>query len=99
MKAVELGCYDIVKELDKAEGTDFRTKNRYGSTLIEIARKNNHAEMVEFLKQRNKKVERCTRPVLQDRFSVWKSWLVFQTVTSLILVNLIGLMMKRKWKE
>ena len=57
MIAVELGCYDIVKELDKAEGTDFRTKNRYGSTLIEIARKNNHAEMVEFLNQRKNKVE------------------------------------------
>jgi len=57
MRAVEHGCYDIVKELENVEGTDFRTKDRHGSTLIEIARKNNQAEIVEFLKQKNKKVE------------------------------------------
>jgi len=57
MRAVENGCYEIVKELDKVEGTDFRTKDRHGSTLIEIARKNDHVEIVEFLQLRNKKVE------------------------------------------
>ena len=57
LKAVDLGWYDIVKELEKIEGTDFRTKDRFGSTLIEIAKNDDHAEMVEFLEQRNKKVE------------------------------------------
>jgi len=57
MKAVQFCSYYVLKELEKVEGADFRTKDRYGSTLIEIARRNNHAEIVEFLKQRNIKVE------------------------------------------
>jgi len=56
MIAVERGNLDIVKELDK-EGTDFRVKDRLGRTLIEIARKNNNDEMLEYLIDRNKQVD------------------------------------------
>jgi len=55
MRAVYCGQLEIVKELDKVEGTDFRTKDRYGKTLK--ARNKYHAEMVEFLKHRSNKVE------------------------------------------
>ena len=39
MVAVKKGHLDIVKELDKVEGTDFRPKDNCGDTLIEVARK------------------------------------------------------------
>ena len=47
-----MGHLDIVKELDM-EGTDYHTKNMYGTTLIEMARKRNKAEVFEYLMQRS----------------------------------------------
>ena len=51
MKAVWKGHLDIVKELDM-EGTDYNTKNKYGTTLIETARRRNKDEVLEYLIQR-----------------------------------------------
>ena len=54
MMAVYNGCLDIVKELDK-EGTDFFIKDFEGTTLIETARrKEDRAEVLEYLLERNK---------------------------------------------
>ena len=53
MVAVIYGQLNIVKELDR-EGTDFFTKDRYGATLIDMARRRNHDEVLEYLKERNK---------------------------------------------
>lgn len=51
MKAVWKGHLDIVKELD-IEGTDYNTKNKYGTTLIETARMRNKDKVLEYLIQR-----------------------------------------------
>jgi len=56
-KAVKAGYLDIVKELDKVEGTDFHTKDSQGDTLVEVARRCGHDEVVEYLVERNKKVD------------------------------------------
>ena len=53
MRAVHGGHLDIVKALDK-EGTDFLTKHRHGSTLVEMARMKEHAEVWEYLIERPK---------------------------------------------
>ena len=53
MWAVIRGYLDIVKELDR-EGTDFFTKDRDGTTLIEMARREDHVEVLKYLKQRPK---------------------------------------------
>ena len=53
MMAVCFGLLDIVKELDR-EGTDFFTKDRDGTTLIEMARGMNRAKVLEYLIKRNK---------------------------------------------
>ena len=53
MMAVYCGHLDIVKELDR-EGTDFSTKYGDGTTLIEMARKKDHAEVLKYLKDRPK---------------------------------------------
>ena len=53
---VHRGYLDIVKELDR-EGTDFSTKYRDGTTLIEVARmarRRNHVEVLEYLMERPK---------------------------------------------
>ena len=42
-----------MKELDR-EGTDFFTKNRYGTTLIDMARIMNKAAVLEYLMERPK---------------------------------------------
>merc|ERR1719481_497926 len=55
MMAVKSDSLDVVKELDKVEGTDFRTTDIFGRTLIDIS---GSSEMWEFLVERNKKVER-----------------------------------------
>ena len=53
MRAVMEGNLDILKELDM-EGTDFSTKYKYdGTTLIEMAREKNNAEVLEYLIERN----------------------------------------------
>ena len=44
---------DIVKELDR-EGTDFFTKDRDGTTLMEMARGEDNDEVLEYLIERNK---------------------------------------------
>merc|ERR1719471_2551820 len=53
MFAVHRGLLDIVKELDR-EGTDFFTKDRDGTTLIEMARRRNKAEVLKYLMERPK---------------------------------------------
>ena len=53
MDAVFIGKLDIVKELDR-EGTDFFTKYRNGTTLIEMARREDHVEVLEYLMERPK---------------------------------------------
>ena len=53
MVAVRYGHLDIVKELDR-EGTDFFTKDRNGTTLIEMARREDHVEVLEYLMERPK---------------------------------------------
>ena len=53
MEAVISGHLDIVKELDR-EVTDFFTKDRDGRTLIEMARRNDNVEVLEYLIKRNK---------------------------------------------
>jgi len=53
MIAVRCGHLDIVKELDK-EGTDFFTKDKYGRTLIEMARMENRVGVLEYLIERPK---------------------------------------------
>jgi len=57
MIAAVRGNLDIMKELDK-EGTDFRGKDdRFGKTLIDWARMMNNDEVLEYLIERNKKVD------------------------------------------
>ena len=52
------GSADVMEELDKVEGIDFRIKNIEGQTLMDVARKGtNGAKKLEYLLQRNKKVE------------------------------------------
>jgi len=53
MIAVRCGHLDIVKELDK-EGTYFFTKDKYGRTLIEMARMENRVGVLEYLIERPK---------------------------------------------
>ena len=49
MIAVVMGHLDIVKELDM-EGSDFYIKHMNGRSLIQMARRRNNAELVEYLK-------------------------------------------------
>ena len=51
MVAVGWGNLDCVREMAKFEGTDFGTKNREGATLIEVAKKLEHAKIVDFLEK------------------------------------------------
>jgi hypothetical protein len=39
MVAVEHGRLDSVKEMDRLEGTEFRTENSQGDTLLQVARR------------------------------------------------------------
>ena len=63
MLAVQTGNLECVKELDNLEWTNFRTQNTEGETLVDVARKlmikkmPEGAEMLEYLIQRNRKVE------------------------------------------
>eukprot|EP00092_Neocalanus_flemingeri_P019613 GFUD01021245.1.p1 GENE.GFUD01021245.1~~GFUD01021245.1.p1 ORF type:complete len:200 (+),score=51.53 GFUD01021245.1:290-889(+) len=49
MIAVEQGQLEAVREMVTVKGTDFSTVNSEGQTLIEVARQQNHAEMLQFL--------------------------------------------------
>jgi len=53
MRAVQRGHLDIVRVLDR-EDTDFFTKDRHGRTLIEVARKESHNEVLEYLIERSR---------------------------------------------
>ena len=59
MVAVRCGNLEIVKELDKVEGSDWRTKDIDGNTLIDMALNENKAGVgvLEYLTERNKKVD------------------------------------------
>lgn len=68
MRAVKSGFVNIVKELDKVEGVDFRTKDELGRDLVEVAkdvmkigynvlRGEDFDAVLKYLKERNKKVE------------------------------------------
>ena len=54
MWAVYSGQLEIVKEMEKVEGIDFDTKDRYGRTLIEGARVRNNTAVLEYLRDRKK---------------------------------------------
>jgi len=54
MRAVYFGSIDIVKEIEKVEGTDFDTKDRDGKTLIEVARMKNRTAVLDYLRDRKK---------------------------------------------
>ena len=49
MRAVVRGHLDCVKEMDKLEGTNFRTKNAAGDTLVDVARQEGHEVVLEYL--------------------------------------------------
>ena len=49
MMAVYRGHLDCVKEMDKLEGTNFRTKNYAGDTLVDVARQEGHEMVLEYL--------------------------------------------------
>eukprot|EP00092_Neocalanus_flemingeri_P038414 GFUD01041821.1.p1 GENE.GFUD01041821.1~~GFUD01041821.1.p1 ORF type:complete len:206 (+),score=51.93 GFUD01041821.1:75-620(+) len=49
MGAVEQGHLETVQEMARVKGTDFSTVNSEGQTLIEVARQQKHAEMLQFL--------------------------------------------------
>ena len=53
VRAVCSGYLDIVKELDM-DITDFSTKDKWGGTLIEMARERNHNELLEYLIERDR---------------------------------------------
>ena len=57
MEAVYCGSLACVKKMDMLEGTNFRTKNNAGETLVDVAREGNISEVVEYLLDWNKKVE------------------------------------------
>merc|ERR1712129_84933 len=52
MVAVYFGHLDCVKEMDKLEGTNFRTKNAAGETLVDVARRT----LVEVARQMGREV-------------------------------------------
>ena len=49
MVAVDCGHLDCVKEMDKLEGTNFRTKNGAGDTLVDVVRQGGHEDVLEYL--------------------------------------------------
>ena len=49
MVAVYCGYLDCVKEMDKLEGTNFRTKDDAGRTLVDVARQRGHEVLLEYL--------------------------------------------------
>ena len=49
MMAVHYGHLDCVKEMDKLEGTNFRTKNAAGDTLVDVARQRGREVVLEYL--------------------------------------------------
>ena len=52
MAAVLKGHLDCVREMGKLPGVDFDTKNNKEETLIAVARRNNHLQIVQFLDMR-----------------------------------------------
>ena len=62
MSAVKLGNLECIKEMDKLHGTNFRTQNRYGEGLLDVAwrrirkksRKEDHEAVLEYLLNRRK---------------------------------------------
>lgn len=48
---------ECVEELDKLEGVNFRAKDDYGDSVVEIARKQNSEKVLKYLLARRKKVE------------------------------------------
>ena len=57
MVGVKYSDLDSVRELDKLEGTNFRTRNKLGESLVDVARKKDYAEMVRYLLERNMRKE------------------------------------------
>ena len=60
MNAVYYGNLECVKELGKLEGTNFRTKNNGGKSLLDVARirydyKNDGDEVIKYLLEKQKK--------------------------------------------
>ena len=57
MCAVAYSDLDSVSELAGLAGTNFRTRNKLGESLVDVARKYKDAEMVRFLLERNMRNE------------------------------------------
>ena len=55
MTAVFYHNLEGVKELGKLEGTNFRTKDDGGQTLLDMAKKNDDDEMIKYLVEKEKK--------------------------------------------
>ena len=55
--AVNLNNLEAVKELEKFEGVNFRTKNKWGETVVDVARLNGDTDMLGHLLQRSQRVE------------------------------------------
>ena len=53
MSAVAGGHLESVREMSSLDGVDFDTRNREGETLLDVARRNNHAQIIQLLEQRN----------------------------------------------
>ena len=51
MFAVWEGSLEIVKEIEKVNGADFSTRDKYGR-LIEVARMRNNDEVLKYLRTR-----------------------------------------------
>jgi len=54
MRAVEMGSLACVLEMNNLSGVDFMTKNSEGESMIEVARKNNHSAVLEYLLSRTR---------------------------------------------
>jgi len=52
MLAVERGHLECVREMEKLAGVDFETRNSQGETMIEVARRCDHHQIVQFLEMR-----------------------------------------------
>ena len=58
--AVFKGDLACVKEMDKLEGTNFRTNNNDGDNLVDVAREEDHEDVLEYLLDKNRNVETLT---------------------------------------
>ena len=58
MEAVTRRNTDCVKEIGKLDGTNFRTSNSSGESLIDVARRYEWSEIIKYLLNRKRKVDK-----------------------------------------